>query len=96
MQSPDGLDELHAVLVAAGVQSLLFHDCIHIPLQFQDGHVEIRAPLGAKRSAQIFKDPISTALPLGPCECIDDPDACAQHILFQLSLRGLMACRTTV
>jgi len=94
MQSPDGLDELHAALSAAGVQSLLFHDCIHIPLQFLEGHMEIRAPLGEERSAQIFRDPISIALPLGPCECTNDPEGCAKHLLFQLSQRGLAACGT--
>jgi hypothetical protein len=94
MMSSDGLDELSAALAAAGAQNILYHDCIHIPLQDDKGLMEIRAPVGSERSVQIFKDSESFELAIGPCECSAEPASCAKYLLLQLSLLGRIARKT--
>lgn len=53
MAHGDGLDELSAALTARGIAHVLYHDCIHISLHDQDGHVEIKSWVGHNCSVSL-------------------------------------------
>lgn len=53
MSQTDGLDELSTALWAVKVEHVLYHDCIHISLRGDEGHMEVKAWSGHPTSVSL-------------------------------------------
>jgi hypothetical protein len=89
MSHVDGLDELSAALWAGEVAHVLYHDCIHISLRDDEGHMEVRAWSGHLPSVSLTVR--GQWMDLGEIEedLATHAQAIAQRLTLQLRQRGV-------
>ncbi|MCY4745154.1 hypothetical protein NYO99_09245 [Pelomonas sp. UHG3] len=89
MPHADGLDELSAALRAGEVVHVLHHDCIHLPLRDDAGHLEVKVWAGHPPSVSLTVR--GQWMDLGEIEedLATHAQAIAQRLTLQLRQRGV-------